>query len=224
MPSPILTSKNLTKSVDNKGETLLILDQINFDIYAGTSTALVGRSGSGKTTLLGIMAGLDSCTTGEIWLNGHPLHQLDEAARTQLRADNVGFIFQNFQLLPHLTTLENVMLPLELTRHANAKELALRALESVDLLHRLEHKPSLLSGGEQQRVAISRAIAHNPKVLFADEPTGNLDSVTGEKITKLLFDLNKNLGATLVIVTHDKALANRCLAQIHIDAGRIIHG
>lgn len=220
---PILSAKSLCKSVQNAGQALIILDNINFEIKQASSTALVGRSGSGKTTLLGIMAGLDQCTSGEIWFNAAPLHRLDEEARAALRALDVGFIFQNFQLLSHLSTLENVMLPMELTAQTNPKEKALQALESVDLLHRLHHKPTLLSGGEQQRVAIARAIAHQPKILFADEPTGNLDTTTGEKISDLLFNLNKKLGATLVMVTHDLNLAKHCQNEIHIDAGKIVH-
>lgn len=219
---PILSAKSLCKSVQNAGQALIILDDINFEIKQGSSTALVGRSGSGKTTLLGIMAGLDQCTHGEIWFNNAPLHHLDEEARAALRALDVGFIFQNFQLLSHLSTLENVMLPMELTAQINPKEKALQALENVGLLHRLNHKPPLLSGGEQQRVAIARAIAHQPKILFADEPTGNLDSATGEKISDLLFNLNQKMGATLVMVTHDLNLATHCQNIIHIDAGKII--
>jgi putative ABC transport system ATP-binding protein len=219
---PILSTKLLCKSVLSAGAPLIILEDINLDIQHGSSTALIGRSGSGKTTLLGLMAGLDQSTSGEIWFDGHPLHALNEDARARLRAFDVGFIFQNFQLLSHLSTLENVMLPMELTGQSDAKNKALQALESVGLQHRLSHKPTLLSGGEQQRVAIARAIAHQPKILFADEPTGNLDVKTGEKIRDLLFSLNQKLGATLVMVTHDLNLAKYCQNEIHIDAGKIV--
>jgi putative ABC transport system ATP-binding protein len=186
----------------------------------------VGASGSGKSTLLGIMAGLDQATSGEVWLNGQALHSLDEDQRAAVRADGVGFVFQNFQLLPALTALENVRLPLEMTQKYSLKEcqaLAQQWLDKVGLGHRMQHYPTQLSGGEQQRVAIARAFACQPSVLFADEPTGNLDRKTGKYIIDLLFEFNEQNQTSLVLVTHDEHLAQRCQRSIHIEDGMIVN-
>jgi putative ABC transport system ATP-binding protein len=182
----------------------------------------VGASGSGKSTLLALLAGLDSATEGDIHLDGHPLHSLDEEQRAAVRASSVGFIFQSFMLVQSLTALENVMLPAELAGEDNAEQKAKELLEKVGLSHRLHHFPSQLSGGEQQRVAIARAYIGEPKVLFADEPSANLDSKNGRIIESLLFDLNKVAGTTLVLVTHDEALAEKCQRILHIDAGQLV--
>lgn len=198
---------------------LAILNDINLEIAYGESVAIVGRSGSGKTTLLGLMAGLDRSSSGEIWLDGHPLSTLNEDERAALRASCVGFVFQSFQLLSSLTALENVMLPLELSGRKSASERAQELLNRVGLGQRLHHTPRQLSGGEQQRVAIARAFASEPKLLFADEPTGNLDSQTGTSVVELLMQLNREQGTTLVMVTHDQALAERCDRQFIIEAG-----
>ena len=203
---------------------MTVLDQVNFQVQAGESISIVGPSGSGKTTLLGLCAGLDKASTGSISLNGHAMEALSEDARAAVRNQDVGFIFQNFQLLPTLTALENVMVPLELKRRKNAKDKALELLEQVGLGDRATHYPSQLSGGEQQRVSIARAFANEPKILFADEPTGNLDTDTGEMIEDLIFDLNKALGTTLILVTHDIALAARTNRIIKIKGGKIQEG
>jgi len=210
---------NLGYSVTLGDTPLAILQDINLEIGRGETAAIVGRSGSGKTTLLGLMAGLDVPTSGEVMLAGQPFSRLSEDARASVRAQQVGFVFQSFQLLPALTALENVMLPLELSAQANAKQQAQQLLERVGLADRLTHTPRQLSGGEQQRVAIARAFAINPRLLFADEPTGNLDTHTGEVITELLMTLNAEQGTTLVMVTHDEQLAARCDRQFHIEAG-----
>lgn len=210
---------NLAYSVALGERSLTILQDINLDIRRGETAAIVGRSGSGKTTLLGLMAGLDVPTSGEVKLAGRPFSQLSEDARASVRAQHVGFVFQSFQLLPALTALENVMLPLELTGQSHAKKQAQQLLARVGLADRLTHTPRQLSGGEQQRVAIARAFAINPRLLFADEPTGNLDTHTGDIITDLLMTLNAEQGTTLVMVTHDEQLAARCDRQFHIDAG-----
>lgn len=202
--------------------SLTILSEVSFDIAAGESLAVVGVSGSGKSTLLGLLAGLDLPSTGEIHLAGECLNLLDEDGRARLRGQSVGFVFQSFQLLPSLTALENVMLPLELAGVAGAAEQAALLLERVGLAARLEHYPKQLSGGEQQRVAIARAFAISPAVLFADEPTGNLDAATGERVSELLFALNAEQGTTLVLVTHDEKLAARCSRQLRLDAGRVV--
>ena len=191
-------------------------------IVAGESVAVVGASGAGKSTLLALLAGLDEPSGGRIWLNGAELTQLDEDGRAALRAKHVGFVFQSFHLLPSLTALENVMLPLELAGRKDARSAALEVLEKVGLSARKGHYPNQLSGGEQQRVAIARAFVTRPAVLFADEPTGNLDTATGERVIDLLFDLNAGSGTTLVLVTHDKSLAARCQRIIQLDAGRIV--
>lgn len=199
-----------------------MLDDISFDIEQGASFAIVGPSGSGKTTLLGLCAGLDQIDEGGITLCGHDLSELNEDQRALLRNEKVGFIFQDFQLLPTLTALENVSVPLELQGAPNAIKDALELLEKVGLGDRHSHYPSQLSGGEQQRVALARAFSNKPSILFADEPTGNLDEVTGEKVIKLLFDLNTEMGTTLVIVTHDLELANRNQHVLRLKGGKIV--
>lgn len=212
------------KQVKTGSDDLTILQGLDLQIKHGESIAIVGASGSGKSTLLGIMAGLDQASSGEVWLNGQPLHNLDEDQRAAVRADGVGFVFQNFQLLPALTALENVRLPLEMTQRYTLKEcqdLAQQWLDKVGLSHRVRHYPTQLSGGEQQRVAIARAFACQPTVLFADEPTGNLDRKTGKYIIELLFELNQQNQTSLVLVTHDEHLAQRCQRSIHIHDGTI---
>ena len=215
----ILHIEQLTKSVTVSQEQLDLLQATNLTVTAGESIAIVGASGSGKTTLLAILAGLDTPSSGEIYLKGHPLHQLDEEKRSQIRAAHVGFIFQQFLLINSLTALENVMLPAELANQTDAKHKAEQLLAQVGLGDRLGHFPSQLSGGEQQRVAIARAFISEPDILFADEPTGNLDSKTGQQITQLLFELNKRKGTTLVLVTHDAVLAQQCQRQLEMKAG-----
>lgn len=215
--------REVTKKVDTQEGELQLLHSISLQVAKGQSLAITGPSGSGKSTLLGLLAGLDTPTTGDILLAGESLTQLDEDGRAKVRAEHVGFVFQSFQLLPGLTALENVMLPLELKGESNAKAQAIRYLEKVGLAERLQHYPQQLSGGEQQRVAIARAFVTRPKVLFADEPTGNLDSVTGEKIINLLFDLNEKEGTTLILVTHEERLAQRCERRVHVVAGEIIN-
>jgi len=220
----LLKLNNVSKTVASGSESLTILQGLSLEIKPSETTAIVGASGCGKSTLLGIMAGLDECSSGEVWLQGQPLHQLDEDQRAALRAKGVGFVFQNFQLLLGLTALENVSLPIEMSGKYNFKEsqaLAKNWLEKVGLNHRLTHYPRQLSGGEQQRVAIARAFACEPKVLFADEPTGNLDSDTGHQIIELLFELNQHLQTTLILVTHDDYLAQRCQSTLRIEAGKI---
>ncbi len=212
---------DLTHSVSVGDETLTILQGINLDVKAGQSVALVGRSGSGKSTLLGLLAGLEQPTQGEIRLLGQPLHRLDEEGRARLRAEQIGFIFQSFHLLPSLTALENVMLPAEIRGLPQARVQAKALLHEVGLEARLHHYPAQLSGGEQQRVAIARAFMGQPRLLLADEPTGNLDRHTGERIIELLFRLNREHGAGLFIVTHDEQLAARCQLRLHLDAGRL---
>jgi putative ABC transport system ATP-binding protein len=194
---------------------------VDLEIVAGTSAAIVGASGSGKSTLLGLLAGMDVASAGEVWLDGVNLSALDEDARARLRAEKVGFVFQNFQLLPALTAKENVMLPLELAGIDEAGSIAERFLTEVGLQDRLGHYPTTLSGGEQQRVAIARAFAREPAVLFADEPTGNLDTRTGERIVDLLFELNARASTTLVLVTHDERLAERCDRRFSMTAGEL---
>ncbi len=222
MNTPILTARHLNKVVPSAEGELSLLDDLSLDLCRGDSLAIIGRSGSGKSTLLGLLAGLDLPSSGSIHLAGHDLTQLDEDQRARLRAEQVGFVFQSFQLLDSLNALENVMLPLELEGHADARQRARALLERVGLGQRLTHYPRQLSGGEQQRVAIARAFVAEPAVLFADEPTGNLDSHTGERICNLLFELNREHGATLVLVTHDARLAQRCSRQICLEAGRLV--
>jgi len=218
----VLRAENLTKQVSSPEGPLTILSDVTLDIGAGESVAVVGASGAGKSTLLALLAGLDEPTTGRVWLNGAELTGLDEDGRAAVRAQHVGFVFQSFHLVPSLTAIENVMLPLELGGRRDARSSALDVLDKVGLTPRKAHYPRQLSGGEQQRVAIARAFVTRPAVLFADEPTGNLDTGTGERITELLFDLNAASATTLVLVTHDKALASRCRRIVHLDAGRMI--
>ena len=225
MTTPVLVAHRIAKVVSTSAaadEKLVILAAIDLEINAGESVAVVGASGSGKTTLLGILAGLDTPTSGTVALDGHELTQLSEEQRARLRGELVGFVFQSFQLLGSLTALENVMLPGELRGDADPRADALELLQRVGLGARTSHYPRQLSGGEQQRVAIARAFASRPKVLFADEPTGNLDSVTGAKIIDLLFELNAAFATTLVLVTHDTQLASRCDRIIELDAGRVV--
>ncbi len=211
----------LLKTVPTADGDLDILRGIDLEIAAGTSAAIVGASGSGKSTLLGLLAGMDVASGGEITLDGDRLSLLDEDQRAQLRAEKIGFVFQSFQLLPALTARENVMLPLELSGRRDAGDVADRLLGEVGLAERLDHYPTTLSGGEQQRVAIARAFVREPKILFADEPTGNLDTRTGERVIDLLFRLNASAGTTLVLVTHDERLARRCEVRFAMDAGEL---
>lgn len=214
--------KDLVKRVNTSEGVLTILDGINLEIADGETVAIVGASGSGKSTLLGLMAGLDSATSGDVLLAGNSLAVLDEEQRALLRGELVGFVFQSFQLLPSLTALENVMLPIELKGDDQARDKALRLLERVGLNERWHHYPNQLSGGEQQRVAIARAFASEAPILFADEPTGNLDTTTGQRIIDLLFDLNAEFSTTLVLVTHDERLAQKCGRAIRLVAGEIV--
>lgn len=217
----ILTVQQVSKFIKAE-QDLIILQDITFELAKGASLAIVGSSGSGKSTLLGLLAGLDTPSTGTITLAGYPLNELNEDQRAAVRAEQVGFVFQSFQLLDTLTALENVMLPIELEGKTDAQQQAHKLLERVGLKHRLKHYPKQLSGGEQQRVAIARAFAANPKILFADEPTGNLDTHTGEHISDLLFELNKEQQTTLVLVTHEERLAKRCQQIIQLEAGQIV--
>nr|WP_294973541.1 ABC transporter ATP-binding protein [uncultured Pseudomonas sp.] len=222
MSERILTARNLSKVVSSAEGKLTILHDLSLDLSRGDSLAIVGSSGSGKSTLLGLLAGLDLPSGGDILLLGHSLGSLDEDQRARVRAAHVGFVFQSFQLLDSLNALENVMLPLELDGRADARQRARELLERVGLGQRLTHYPRQLSGGEQQRVAIARAFAAEPDVLFADEPTGNLDTITGERISDLLFELNRERGTTLVLVTHDERLAHRCQRLIRLESGHLI--
>ncbi|MFC5626973.1 ABC transporter ATP-binding protein [Algoriphagus winogradskyi] len=220
----ILSVSNLSKVYTSGSRKLTVLDEVTFDIKSGEIISIVGPSGSGKTTLLGLCAGLDSGSTGSVVLDGNSLEKLSEDQRAAVRNQSVGFIFQNFQLLPTLTALENVMVPLELKKRKDARKKAQELLDKVGLGDRATHYPTQLSGGEQQRVSIARAFANEPKILFADEPTGNLDTETGEMIEKLIFDLNKEEGTTLVLVTHDLELAAKTQRIIHIKGGKIQEG
>lgn len=217
--SPMLRVSGLTHRVRLETDTLTILQGVSLEINRGESVAIVGRSGSGKTTLLGLLAGLDTPSEGTVELDGARISDLSEDERAKLRASRVGFVFQSFQLLPAMTALENVMLPLELAGFDAPGKRARELLERVGLGERLHHTPRQLSGGEQQRVAIARAFASDPVILFADEPTGNLDNRTGQAVSDLLMDLNREQGTTLVMVTHDERLAARCGRQLHIEAG-----
>ena len=217
-----LSAKNLTKVVQSGDEPLTILKGVNLEIKPGETVAVVGTSGSGKSTLLGILAGLDKSTTGEVTLLDQPIQTMNEDERAAVRAQGVSFVFQNFHLLPGLTALENVMLPLEIQAIRGARKEAQGLLESVGLGNRLSHYPNQLSGGEQQRVAIARAFAGRPEILFADEPTGNLDRTTGAQIEDLLFNLNRDAGTTLVLVTHDEKLAARCQRQLRMSDGALV--
>lgn len=221
---PILAAEQVSKIYQSGSRKLTVLDEVNFQVEAGESIAIVGPSGSGKTTLLGLCAGLDQASSGSISLNGYKMENLSEDQRAGVRNQDVGFIFQNFQLLPTLTALENVMVPLELKKRKDAKQKALELLDQVGLGDRLTHYPSQLSGGEQQRVSIARAFANEPKILFADEPTGNLDTETGEMIEDLIFGMNEALGTTLILVTHDEGLAAKTNRIIHIKGGKIQGG
>ena len=219
----IVRAEGLTKQVATPDHVLTILHEASFEVHAAEAVAILGASGSGKSTLLGLLAGLDVPTGGRVWLGGEELFALDEDGRARLRGQMVEFVFQSFQLLPALTALENVMLPLELAGGADAAGRARRVLTRVGLGERLGHYPRQLSGGEQQRVALARAFVAQPRLLFADEPTGNLDSATGEQVIELLFEMNREHGTTLVLVTHDAELAERCDRRIHIAAGSITH-
>ena len=219
----ILEARQLSRSVTLPGATLTILDGVDLQVEQGQSLAIIGASGSGKSTLLGLLAGLDEPTQGTVWLDGVEITALDEEARARLRAQRVGFVFQSFQLLHGLTALENVMLPAELNGLADPRQQALEWLTRVGLAGRINHSPRQLSGGEQQRVAIARAFASRPKLLFADEPTGNLDTVTAGAVIDLLFELNRSAGTTLILVTHDHALAERCDRRIELRAGAVVN-
>ncbi len=220
--STILEIKNLNKTYNSGDKHLTVLHDVNFALQAGDTCSIVGPSGSGKTTLLGLCAGLDRASSGSVILNGIRLDNLSEDERAQVRNQYVGFIFQNFQLIPTLTALENVMVPLELRGERNVQHQAMELLKRVGLAERFDHYPTQLSGGEQQRVSIARAFSNRPTILFADEPTGNLDEETGEKVEKLLFDLNRETGTTLVLVTHDLELAEKTQRIIRIKGGTIV--
>jgi putative ABC transport system ATP-binding protein len=220
--SEILSVSGLNKSYTSGGTALSVLQDINFTIQQGSTVSIVGPSGSGKTTLLGLCAGLDRASSGSVKLNGITLDKLNEDERARIRNQYVGFIFQNFQLLPTLTAIENVMVPLELRGERNVRSRALALLDKVGLADRGHHYPTQLSGGEQQRVSLARAFSNSPKILFADEPTGNLDTETGHKVEKLLFDLNTDAGTTLIVVTHDLELAGKTSRIIRLKAGSIL--
>ncbi|MAT92107.1 MAG: ABC transporter [Halioglobus sp.] len=218
----MIKSENLSKRVPMAGAELEILKGITLEIKSGETVAIVGASGSGKSTLLGLLAGLDEASGGRVDIDDVQLSALDEDGRARVRAEKVGFVFQSFQLLPALTALENVMLPLELNGQDDARALAEHYLGRVELAARMDHYPRQMSGGEQQRVAIARAFAARPAILFADEPTGNLDTRTGAHIVDLLFELNREEGTTLVLVTHDQVLADRCQRRLRLDAGALV--
>jgi len=218
----VLQAENLCKQVSSPEGSLTIVDEVSLDILAGESVAVTGPSGAGKSTLLALLAGLDVPTRGRVLLEGQDLTQLDEDGRARLRAQRVGFVFQSFHLIPALTALENVMLPLELAGRRDARRAAAETLQRVGLKERTGHYPRQLSGGEQQRVALARAFVTQPAVLFADEPTGNLDTVTGARVGELLFELNANAHTTLVLVTHDRELAARCARMVKMEAGRVL--
>ena len=221
---PIVQALGLTKQVKSEGHDLLILDNVNLSVFPGEAVAIVGVSGSGKSTLLGLLAGLDVPTRGTVRLDGQDLFALDEDGRAALRARALGFVFQSFQLLPALSAIENVMLPLELAGAPDARAKARELLVRVGLGERLSHYPKQLSGGEQQRVAIARAFVVRPKLLLADEPTGNLDAETGSRIVELMFELNREQGATLLLVTHDESISRRCQRTLRLAAGRLLDG
>lgn len=218
----MIKARNIEKNVTSSEGPLCILKGIDLEIKDGEAVAIVGSSGSGKSTLLGLLAGLDTPSSGSILINDQDITKLNEDQRAKVRAELVGFVFQSFQLLPSLTALENVMLPAELNGVRGPRVLAEKYLQRVGLNHRFNHYPRQLSGGEQQRVALARAFASQPKILFADEPTGNLDSATGAQVIDLLFELNREEGATLVLVTHEQRLADRCQRSIRLDAGEIV--
>jgi putative ABC transport system ATP-binding protein len=219
----VLEARSLHKEVSSPEGRLTILNDVDLAVGEGETVAIVGASGAGKSTLLALLAGLDEPTKGAVWLEGIELSALDEDGRAAERAKHVGFVFQSFHLIPSLTALENVMLPLELAVRADARAAAREVLTQVGLAERLGHYPRQLSGGEQQRVAIARAFVTRPAVLFADEPTGNLDTTTGARVIELLFELNQATGTTLVLVTHDREIAERCDRVIRMDAGRLVH-
>jgi putative ABC transport system ATP-binding protein len=220
--SSVLKAENLCKQVSSPEGALTIVDDVSLEIAAGESVAVTGPSGAGKSTLLALLAGLDVPTHGRVLLAGEDLTRLDEDGRARLRAQRVGFVFQSFHLIPALTALENVMLPLELAGLKDARRVAAETLAGVGLRDRTRHYPRQLSGGEQQRVAIARAFVTRPAVLFADEPTGNLDTATGTRVGELLFDLNAHAHTTLVLVTHDRDLASRCVRVVHMEGGRVV--
>jgi len=222
MSGTVIRARKLTKEVRSGDAPLLILDDVSFEVATGATVAIVGASGSGKTTLLGLLAGLDRPTAGEVWLGDTALNGLSEDARAALRQRWLGFVFQSFQLLPALTALENVMLPLELAGADDASARAKGWLARVGLAARLTHYPKQLSGGEQQRVAIARAFSGEPKVLMADEPTGNLDAATGNEVAELMFRLNRERGTTLLLVTHDAAIASRCARRLKLAGGKLV--
>jgi putative ABC transport system ATP-binding protein len=217
----VLSARGIGKTVKSGDSVLVILREIDLAVTPGEAVAVVGASGSGKSTLLAILAGLDTPTAGEVHIDGRDLFALNEDQRAELRGRSVGFVFQSFQLLPALTALENVMLPLELSQNAQAEELSVEMLRRVGLGERLQHYPKHLSGGEQQRVALARAFVVRPKLLFADEPTGSLDAESGAAVIRLLFEMNREYGTTLVLVTHDEQLASRCQRVVRLAAGRI---
>lgn len=218
----LIQVQNLTRRVPDSGRLLTILDDVSFTVQAGETVAIIGASGSGKSTLLGLLAGLDLPSGGDVQVDGQSLFARDEEQRARWRAEEVGFVFQSFQLLPAMTALENVMLPLELAAHPRARQTAEALLARVGLAERAGHYPRTLSGGEQQRVALARAFAVSPRLLFADEPTGSLDHATGERVIDLLFEMNRDFGATLILVTHDPRLAARCGRRLEIARGRLI--
>lgn len=218
----IVQAIKLTKQVQSGDQPLVILNEVSFEVETGESLAIVGASGSGKSTLLGLLAGLDVPSSGSVSLNGTDLFELDEDGRARLRGELAGFVFQSFQLLPALNALENVMLPLELAGVKEARQRAEVSLQQVGLSARAHHVPKHLSGGEQQRVALARAFVTRPKILFADEPTGNLDAATGAQVIELMLELNRAQGTTLILVTHDENLARRCAKQIRLAAGRVV--
>ena len=222
MKDIVLNAQNISKTVASPEGSLTILADVSLSVRAGETLAIVGASGAGKSTLLALLAGLDSPTTGRVSIAGVDLTDLDEDGRAAVRGQHVGFVFQSFHLIPSLTAIENVMLPLELANRRDARAGAAQALEQVGLNARVSHYPKQLSGGEQQRVAIARAFVTHPAVLFADEPTGNLDTTTGQRICDLLFELNRSTGSTLVLVTHDRALAARCGRVFELDAGHAV--
>ena len=219
----VLEAKNVSKTVSSPDGSLTILADVSLSVRTAETLAIVGASGAGKSTLLALLAGLDSPSTGRVFIAGVDLTELDEDGRAAIRGKHVGFVFQSFHLIPSLTAIENVMLPLELAGRRDARQAAQVALDQVGLSARIAHYPKQLSGGEQQRVAIARAFVTRPAVLFADEPTGNLDTATGLRITDLLFELNRNSGSTLVLVTHDRDLARRCSRVLELDAGHTVN-
>jgi putative ABC transport system ATP-binding protein len=219
----VLEARNVSKTVSSPEGSLTILADVSLAVRTRETLAIVGASGAGKSTLLAILAGLDSPSTGQVFIAGTDLTQLDEDGRARIRGRHVGFVFQSFHLIPSLTAIENVMLPLELGSRPDARQAASEALAQVGLTARAAHYPKQLSGGEQQRVAIARAFVTHPAVLFADEPTGNLDTATGTRITDLLFELNRSIGSTLILVTHDRSLARRCSRVLELDAGHAVN-